>query len=296
MQNALLKRRFNYTLFAAVLIHLVGVFAFGFSWANSTNTSKTIEVTLAQQPANKPVEQADFYAQLDQLGSGTAQQKKRLASVQLDTQNNDPSLSESQLETKPAAQAQPAASLLEKAQQLFNQPVSSFDIVISSDSLQSHLLQQTQEPISPAKDSDKQSISEKIKTLKSQISIRNQQMAKAPKKRVISAMSTKSHQDAAYLESWRQKIITVGNIHYPKAASEQKIYGTVRLLIAMQADGKIRSIEILESSGKKILDHGAIKIIRLAAPFQPFSAQMRKNTDILEIIRTIEFEKTTQIY
>jgi protein TonB len=296
MQNALLKKRFNYTLFAAVLIHLVGVFAFGFSWANSTNTAKTIEVTLAQTPADTAVEKADFYAQLDQLGSGTAQQKKRLASVQLDTQNNDPSLSESQLETQPAAQAQATTSLLEKAQQLYNQPVSSFDIVISSDSLQSHFLQQTQEPISPAKNSAEPSISEKIKTLQSQISIRNQQMAKAPKKRVISAMSTKSHQDAAYLESWRQKIITVGNIHYPKVASEQKIYGTVRLLIAMQADGKIRSIEILESSGKKILDHSAIKIIRLAAPFQPFSAQMRKNTDILEIIRTIEFEKTTQIY
>lgn len=296
MQSTLLKKRFNYTLLAALLIHLVGIFAFGFSWANSAKTSQTIEVTLAQRPAETPVEKADFYAQVDQLGSGAAQQKQRLSKVQMDAQNSDPSLNEPHFETQSTPQTQASKTLLEQAQQLFSQPISSFDVVLSTDSVQSHLLQQTQEPVSAIQNLTKQSISEKIKTLKSQISIRHQQMAKAPKKRVISAMSTKSHQDAAYLESWRQKIITVGNIHYPKAASEQKIYGTVRLLIAMQADGNIKSIEILESSGKKILDHSAIKIIRLAAPFQPFSAQMRKNTDILEIIRTIEFEKTTQIY
>jgi len=109
-------------------------------------------------------------------------------------------------------------------------------------------------------------------------------------------MSTKSHQDAAYLDNWRKRIVSVGNIHYPTAANEQKIYGRVRLLIAMRADGKVKSIEILESSGKRILDSSAIKIIHLAAPFAPFSPQMRRNTDILEIIRTIEFEKRTLIY
>jgi protein TonB len=67
-------------------------------------------------------------------------------------------------------------------------------------------------------------------------------------------------------------------------------------LVSIKPDGSLKSVEILKSSGYKTLDDAAIRIVRLAAPFQPFSVEMRKNTDILEIIRTWKFEKTTHLY
>ncbi|MEX2367736.1 MAG: energy transducer TonB, partial [Pseudohongiellaceae bacterium] len=42
-------------------------------------------------------------------------------------------------------------------------------------------------------------------------------------------------------------------------------------------------------SGHRVLDDAAIRIVQLAAPFQPFPATMRQEVDILEIIRTWQF-------
>ena len=57
----------------------------------------------------------------------------------------------------------------------------------------------------------------------------------------------------------------------------------------MEADGSVSNIEIIESSGHKILDDSVIRIIRLAEPFAPFTEQMLKEMDRLEIIRTFDF-------
>lgn len=294
MQYTRLNTRFNYTLLIALLIHLLGILAFGFSWANDLSTVNTINVTLAHRQADEPVDKADFYAQIDQLGSASAGQKQRLTQLQIAAKNTPVTFNQKRMTGEQTSEHSPWNTRLEKAQQLFKEETSSFEVIISVNSALTTL---SKKPITPRETTlDTASIAEKISVLKSQISIRSQQITKAPKKRVISSMSTQSHQDAAYLESWRKKIVTVGNAHYPKAASAQKIYGQVRLLIAIRADGSVKSIEILESSGRKILDNSAIKIVKLAAPFDPFTAQMLKNTDVLEIIRTIEFEKTTQLY
>ena len=63
-------------------------------------------------------------------------------------------------------------------------------------------------------------------------------------------------------------------------------------MAVIKADGTIDSVEILESSGKRILDASALQIIHLASPFAPFPKEIRKNTDKLAIIRTWRFELT----
>ncbi len=289
------KNRFNYSIFIALVAHALILLGIGFSWANDSTTVSSIEVTLAQYKAAEIVFKADFFAQIDQQGSGEAEHKvllsdRQLAADQLSPAQNiaNPTQPENNSPLNPIKNQTPADK---------KNNISIFEVVISEVSQQTQLLKQPKNTVtSVTNNPQKNNLSAQIVALKSQINLRKQEMANAPKKRVISTMSTKSHEDAAYLENWRRRIVTLGNIHYPKAANEQKMYGSVRFLIAMRADGNIQSIEILESSGKQILDHGAVKIIRLAAPFQPFSAKMRENTDILEIIRTIEFEKTTRIY
>ncbi|WP_205584395.1 energy transducer TonB, partial [Pseudomonas aeruginosa] len=49
-------------------------------------------------------------------------------------------------------------------------------------------------------------------------------------------------------------------------------------------------VQVLESSGEPILDQAAQRIVRLAAPYAPFSGDLA-DIDRLEIIRTWRFER-----
>ena len=83
----------------------------------------------------------------------------------------------------------------------------------------------------------------------------------------------------------------MGNLNYPTLARQQQLYGNLRLLVALLPDGDVHTIRILQSSGYKILDDAAIRIVNLASPFSPFPMELRENVDILEIIRTWKFHK-----
>jgi protein TonB len=294
MSTSYSRIQLNHTLFVAIAIHACVILALGFNWSQSTNNNNTLEVTLAQFKSQAPNPDADFFAQMDQLGSGSAEQVKKLSDTQVTNYSPDNEQAEV---TQKLQQDLDNSSENNDSKQPFEKNISTFELVSTNNSDFYTIKRQLSQPKADvANESHNNSLASQIVALRSQINLRRQEIAKAPRQRVLSTMSTNSHQDAAYLENWRRRIVSVGNIHYPKAADKQKIYGRVRLLIAMRANGSIKSIEILESSGKKILDQGAVKIVRLAAPFEPFSQEMRKNTDILEIIRTIEFEKSTQIY
>ncbi|HEU4707939.1 MAG TPA: energy transducer TonB, partial [Methylophilaceae bacterium] len=72
---------------------------------------------------------------------------------------------------------------------------------------------------------------------------------------------------------------------------EKRIYGRLRLTVSIKADGSIEKIEIDKSSGFKVLDNAARRIVELAAPYAPFPDDIRKDTDIIEITRTWTFTK-----
>lgn len=56
---------------------------------------------------------------------------------------------------------------------------------------------------------------------------------------------------------------------YPNEAREKNIEGEVLLDIFISNDGYVSSINIFKSSGNKLLDEGAIKIVKSAQPFSP---------------------------
>ncbi len=71
-------------------------------------------------------------------------------------------------------------------------------------------------------------------------------------------------------------------------ALQSGVHGDVRLMVILQADGSIRAIRLLASSGNPRLDEAAKNSVRRAAPFAPFDARMR-NLSELRIIRTWRF-------
>lgn len=126
--------------------------------------------------------------------------------------------------------------------------------------------------------------------LEAEISKEQDSYQKRPKRKYIGAR-VQEYRFAAYVESWRQKVERVGNLNYPEEAKTQKIYGQLRMTVSIRTDGTIEDIEINQSSGHKVLDDAARRIVELAGPYSAFSDDMRKDTDILSITRTWTFTR-----
>lgn len=128
----------------------------------------------------------------------------------------------------------------------------------------------------------------KIASLSAEIRRKMVAKAKRPRRKFISA-TTKEYKYAAYMEAWRSKVERVGNLNYPDQARKQNLSGSLVLDVALNHDGSINEITIRRSSGEKILDGAAIRIVELAAPYAPFPQHIKDETDILHIMRTWQF-------
>ncbi|MTW22513.1 energy transducer TonB [Allochromatium palmeri] len=112
--------------------------------------------------------------------------------------------------------------------------------------------------------------------------------AKRARRKSISA-STREFRYASYLSAWAQKVERIGNLNYPQAARDQRLYGSLILHVAVRADGSLENIRVVRSSGFDMLDRAAIQIVELAAPFSPFPPDIAAETDVLDIVRTWQF-------
>ena len=128
----------------------------------------------------------------------------------------------------------------------------------------------------------------RIAALNANIRQKLETRAQRPRRKFISA-STKEYRYAAYMEAWRAKVERVGNLNYPEEARRRKLSGSLLLEVALNADGTINEIMIRRSSGEKILDDAAIRIVELAAPYAPFPQNIKQETGVLHIIRTWQF-------
>ncbi len=126
--------------------------------------------------------------------------------------------------------------------------------------------------------------------LEALISKQQDEYQKRPKRKFVGAR-TKEYRYALYVESWRQKVEKVGNLNYPEAAKNLKLYGQLQMTVSIKADGSIESIEINRSSGHKVLDAAAKRIVELGAPYARFPDDVKKEIDILSITRTWTFTK-----
>lgn len=80
---------------------------------------------------------------------------------------------------------------------------------------------------------------------------------------------------AQYIEDWRLKVERIGNLNYPEAA-RGRFYGSLTVYIEINSAGDLLRAEIQRSSGQKILDEAALRILHLASPFGQFSQELRK--------------------
>jgi len=273
-----------FSLFLAVAFHGLLLFGVGFKVPDLSQSSinKTFNVILAQFESDNKPEKADFIGQADQEAGGESDELLAPSAIEK-AQFNDPN--------KRAAEPQ-----LPPQQQLVDKTAPEY---LASTNGQLSYLNQTkvnEERQNEIPDTD--TLLQKSYQLSGLIAnLDNQQISQAKKavKRQVSAAIHRSS-DALYLDTWRRKIETIGNQNYPEKAKQDKIYGNLTLKVAINKNGTINQISVMNSSGRKLLDDAAIRIVRLAAPFKPLTQEMRKDTDILEIIRIWRFQADNRVY
>jgi periplasmic protein TonB len=126
-----------------------------------------------------------------------------------------------------------------------------------------------------------------IVRMEAQISREIDEYNQRPRKTFIGARA-QEYRFAQYVEDWRLKVERIGNLNYPESA-RGRIYGSLVLTVSIKSDGSLDSVVIQRSSGHPILDRAAERIVRMAAPFARFPANIKRDTDILVITRTWTF-------
>ena len=295
--------RLGLTIFFAVSLHIALILGVGFDIFPSKPriAERTLEIMVVHN-ARKPKEpeKADFLAQANQEGGGTKEEI-----VKPTTKPTPPPLPVSTLEppqkieTLAKPEPKPAAPP-KKTKRAITAKKSPKKLAVKDPLLPIEEKSQTR-PVpaattKPVKKKKKRitvaqlmdSSNRELKRLSAELDKKARQYAKSPRRKAINA-STKEYIYANYLDAWRRKVERVGNLNYPDQAKRQKLYGNLILHVAVRADGTVEGIRVLRPSGHKLLDDAAIRIVKLAGRFEPFSAEIRKKTDILDIVRTWRF-------
>ena len=272
-------QRLRFALLLAAGVHIAFILGLGFEAAPMPPYTPPLEVTLATQANAQEPEKAKLRAAVNQLGSGEPSDHEEITRSAL----------------SPSMQTQvdqmPSRVIPNVEQQHYATPATA-----TAAASQTYITKRAQAKVqlqtpTIGTNPEMNQLSRELASLEARLDSQSRAYSTMPRVRRLTSTSTKRAVDAAYLLKWRQIVEAVGNRYYPEASERYSIYGSLRLLVVIHRDGSLEDIKILSSSGHALLDEAAIKIVRLAAPFAPFSAELQATTDRLEIIRTWQFQE-----
>ncbi len=299
--------RLSMTLCLALILH--GVIILGVTFAPEDDPPpryESMEIVLVQQQSQSD-DEAKVLAQASLDGGGEITEENSRPATPLPPPFPD---NQPELAAPPPSEAQPAPAATEAVQQATPEarpPSEQLDqIAVENTEAEQAATEVAEAQPAPAPEAvkDEQTSkpeqrkrpsatalltnSFKIAALSAEIKQKLKTKADRPKRKFVSA-STREYKYAAYMEGWRAKVERVGNLNYPEEARRRNISGSLILDVALNPDGSVNQIVIRRSSGHKLLDDAAIRIVKLAAPFAPFPPAIRKDIDILHITRTWQF-------
>lgn len=277
------ENRLGLALFVAISVHLLIILGLKFDFSDpeqQQNPLQTLEVTLVHSKSEKPPEKADYLAQVSQQGGGNIEEKVRPSS---------PLPNPKPIADNPGKAPQPQIK-----EQIRSNPLPTQQKSLAAEKpAKMQVTVNKSQPLPEEKKlptaSDLLMRSREIARLSAEIRERQELYAQKPRHKYITA-NTREYIFASYEDSWRVKVERIGNLNYPEEAKKDQISGTLLLDVAIRTDGTLESIKVLRSSGNPVLDEGAIHIVNLAAPFAPFSKEMREDIDILHITRAWQFK------
>lgn len=277
---------FSNAIMVSAILHVLVIFGVTHSAVNPKlfeNPNPPLDVVLVNAKSKEKPLKADVLAQHDLVGGGTVEEN-RVAKSPLPAAEHDQVMS-AEAEFNARVQALEA-----QTQALMRQLKSDYKVAPTPPAPAADSAPPTPTP-APVNLTAK---SLEMATLRASIDSQLDAYQKRPRRDEY-GVTAKGYTFAQYVDDWRTKVERVGNMNYPEAARRNSLYGSLILYVYINANGTLESVEIVRSSGKKILDAAAIKIVEMAAPYAPFTESMRKQTDILGISRTWIFTRSDQL-
>ena len=320
--------RLGFTLFIAIAAHAIVVLGVTFApHERARELVSTLDIVLVQHRAEEAPEDVDYLAQANQEGGGESEETERPAtplrapfvgpipdiamasppiesreevlSTELEPVKTETAAAEDVTATAPPVPVltqdrteTPEKFLAEPSREQAATPDTR--TVREAESKPEPLPEpqaQPETPPQPTKTLTAETLINRslaMASLSAEIDRRLKAYAKRPKRKWITAR-TKEHKYAAYMEAWRQKVERVGNLNYPDEARRANLSGNLLLDVALRPDGTVHEIILRRSSGERVLDDAAIRIVNLAAPFARFPKSIAEETDILHVERTWQF-------
>lgn len=314
--------RFSLTLCLAIIAHGIVILGVTFKPEDMLQPRyETMEIILVQQES-EPVEDAKILAQANLEGGGDSVDPASPSTpVPAPFPDPEPEVtSASQPEPQPPAETAPPVVEAPSEPEVVPEPVEAVaEIAVESEQatavtetveekaeepkpIEEKVAEPTEktelterepmpeQPVTPPTPSAAALLANSFEIAALSAEIRRKLEAKAdrPRRKFLSA-STREFNYAAYMEAWRAKVERVGNLNYPDEARRNRLSGSLVLDVALNADGSVNQITIRRSSGSKVLDDAAVRIVELSSPFAPFPDHIKKETDILHITRTWQF-------
>lgn len=311
--------RLGLTICIAIIIHTMVVMGISFTPEPVPESRyESLEVILVTQQSEKPLEDADMLAQADMIGGGNSDSAERpSAPVEAPIPSPTPELaatpapaSEPEVSAEPVPDA--TATTAAQAQNVEAETVAEIEERIVEETTEADLATpepeaqpEPQQPVaeaSPAKIEPLPKVvtpplptaaqlitrSFSMASLNAELQQELELRARRPRRKFISA-NTKEFRFAVYMEAWRAKVERIGNINYPDEARRRDLSGSLLLDVALNPDGSVRKITVRRSSGQKVLDDAAVRIVELASPFARFPDDFLREIDILHVTRTWKF-------
>lgn len=114
-----------------------------------------------------------------------------------------------------------------------------------------------------------------------------------PRKRYVSP-ATREAVYAAYYDALRRRIEERGTRDFPEQQG-RKLYGELTMNITVDATGRVVAAEIVQPSDSRVLDQRAVAIVQGAAPYGPFTAQMRLQADQIVVTSRFRFTRNDSL-
>jgi protein TonB len=270
--------------FIAIILHGVIILGITFeSEAFNYRGSDQLEVVLIQGQTDEIEPQdARYYAQSNQQGSGNTDELVRASSdiSQGDLINNDGLVNaqhavDREVVTDEAMRQYLAARKTNKNSVLIQVKP---DIAISDYRLRAQLMIMGEQIQAPQDSKDQQSL-----------------ITSDGERELVVSINAKESNVANYISSWRSKVERIGTLNYPKELLEKNRERSPVIEVSISRTGAIRKAQILRTSGSGSTDQAALRILRLASPFDPFPKELAVGNDALTFVYEWHFSESGEV-
>ncbi|QYR53470.1 energy transducer TonB [Lysobacter soyae] len=269
------SQRLSATSLLSLAIHLVVLLGVGFAARGAAPVVPTLDVIMSTTKTALSPKQAAFLAQANNEGGGEHDKTSKPSAPQ-----SGVALTETEGLAARTLRAQTPTPQPPPETRVVSGRNDAWQVPTAKDS-------QTRAVRATATGERRVDFDMDVARLAAEIHQQSDNYAKRPKVKFISA-ATREFVFATYLRQWADRVEKVGNLNYPDEARRRQLKGSVVLSVGIRKNGRVESINVLRSSGHKILDDAAVRIARLAEPYPPIP-RTSDELDLLMVVRTWDF-------